>query len=103
VFDPDEEVQAAVHAVFEEYERLGSVHGVLRVLVERDVRIGVRRRVRPNLGTLEWHRVHRGMIVHILRHPLYAGAYAYGRRRIDPPPPAARAACHRAHRAAALE
>jgi DNA invertase Pin-like site-specific DNA recombinase len=84
VFDPDEEVQAAVRGVFEEYERLGSVHGVLRVLVERDVQIGVRRRVRPNLGTLEWHRVHRGMVVHILRHPIYAGAYAYGRRRVDP-------------------
>lgn len=84
VFDPDEEVQAAVRAVFEEYERLGSIHGVLRVLVDRGVQIGVRRRVRPNLGALEWHRPHRGMVVHMLRHPTYAGAYTYGRRRVDP-------------------
>jgi hypothetical protein len=83
VFDPDEEAQAAARAVFEEYERLGSVHGVLRVLVGRDVRIGVRRRVRPNPDTLEWHRLHRGMVIHMLRHPHYAGAYAYGRRRVD--------------------
>ena len=84
VFDPDEEVQAAVRAIFEEYDRLGSIHGVLRVLVARGVQIGVRRRVRPDLGTLEWHRPHRGMVLHVLRHPAYAGAYAYGRRRVDP-------------------
>lgn len=84
VFDPDEEVQAAVRAVFEEFDRLGSIHGALRVLVERGVRIGVRRRIRPDLGTLEWHRPHRGMLIHMLRHPIYAGGYAYGRRRVDP-------------------
>jgi hypothetical protein len=84
VFDPDEEVQAAVRAVFEEFERLGSIHGVLRVLVARGVRFGIRRRIRPDLGTLEWHRPQRGLVLHMLRHPIYAGAYAYGRRRVDP-------------------
>jgi DNA invertase Pin-like site-specific DNA recombinase len=83
-FDPDEEVQAAVRAVFEEFDRLGSIHGVLRVLVERGVRFGIRRRVRPDLGTLEWHRPHRGLVIHMLHHPIYAGAYVYGRRRVDP-------------------
>jgi hypothetical protein len=84
VFDPDEEVQAAVRAVFEEFDQVGSLHGVLHVLVERGVRIGVRRRIRPDLGMLEWHRPHRGMLIHMLRHPIYAWGYAHGRRRVDP-------------------
>jgi hypothetical protein len=84
VLDPDEEVQLAVRTVFEEFERIGTIHGVLRALVARGVQIGVRRRTRPDLGRLEWHRPHRGMIVNMLRNPIYAGAYAYGRRQVDP-------------------
>lgn len=84
VLDPDEEVQLAVRTVFEEFEHIGTIHGVLRALAARGVQIGVRRRTRPDLGRLEWRRVHRGMIVNILRNPIYAGVYAYGRRQVDP-------------------
>lgn len=84
VLDPDEEVQLAVRTVFEEFEHIGTIHGLLRALVARGVQIGVRRRTRPDLGRLEWRRVHRGMIVNILRNPIYAGVYAYGRRQVDP-------------------
>ncbi len=42
VMDPDEEVQAVVRLVLEQYARIGSVHGVLRHLVEHKVQIGVR-------------------------------------------------------------
>ncbi len=84
IVDPDEEVQLAVRAVFEEFERIGTVHGVLRALVGQSIQIGVRRRVRPEIGKLEWHRPHRGMVMGILRNPIYAGAYVYGRRQADP-------------------
>lgn len=84
VVDPDEEVQAVVRLVLEQYTRIGSVHGVLRHLVERKVQIGVRLRTGPDIGMLVWRRPHRGMIMGILRNPIYAGAYVYGRRRTDP-------------------
>lgn len=84
ILDPDEEVQLAVRTVFEEFDRLGTAHGVLRSLARRNAQIGVRRRTRPDLGRLEWHAPHRGMVINILRHPIYAGAYAYGRRQTDP-------------------
>jgi DNA invertase Pin-like site-specific DNA recombinase len=84
ILDPDEEVQLAVRAVFDEFDRIRTIHGVIRALRVEGVRIGVRRRTRPNLGKLEWRRPHRGMIVNILRNPIYAGAYAYGRRKVDP-------------------
>jgi len=82
--DPDEEVQLAVRTVFEEYDRLGTAHGVLRSLARKNVQIGIRRRTRPDLGRLEWHAPHRGMVLNVLRNPIYAGAYAYGRRQTDP-------------------
>lgn len=84
ILDPDEEVQLAVRTVFEEFDRHGTTYGVLRALVARGIRLGIRRRIRPNLGELEWHDPHRGMISNILRHPIYAGAYVYGRRHVDP-------------------
>jgi len=82
--DPDEEVQAVVRLVFEQFSRVGTVQGVLRELVERKVQIGVRLRTGPDLGVLVWRRPHRNMVLGILRNPIYAGAYVYGRRRIDP-------------------
>lgn len=84
ILDPDEEVQLAVRTVFDEFDRIGTIHGVLRALKREGVRIGVRRRTRPNLGKLEWRRPQRGMVFNILRNPVYAGAYAYGRRQVDP-------------------
>src|SRR5208283_3765416 len=84
VLDPDEEVQASVRAVFDSFMRTGTTHGVLRDLVGRGIQIGIRRRTGLDRGKLEWHRPHREMIAHMLRNPTYAGAYAYGRRRVDP-------------------
>jgi DNA invertase Pin-like site-specific DNA recombinase len=83
-FDPDEEVQSVVRLVFEEFDRIGTLHGVLRSLAIKGVQIGVRRRVRPDIGKLEWHRPQHQMVSNVLRNPIYAGAYAYGRRRTDP-------------------
>jgi DNA invertase Pin-like site-specific DNA recombinase len=84
VLDPDEEVQASVRAMFDSFLRVGTTHGVLGELVAKGVRMGVRRRTGLDRGKLEWHRPHRGMIAGLLRNPIYAGVYAYGRRRIDP-------------------
>jgi DNA invertase Pin-like site-specific DNA recombinase len=82
--DPDEEAQHVVRLVFEEFDRIGTLHGVLRSLASKGVQLGVRRRVRPDIGKLEWHVPHRQMVLNILRNPIYAGAYVYGRRRVDP-------------------
>jgi DNA invertase Pin-like site-specific DNA recombinase len=84
VIDPDEEVRAVVRMVFDEFERIGTLHGVVRELAKHNVSIGVRSRQREELGQLAWHRPHGGMIRSILWNPIYAGAYVYGRRRTDP-------------------
>lgn len=84
VLDPDEEVREVVRLIFDAFDRIGSLHGVLRDLVKNKIQIGVRLRTGPDIGRLVWRRPHRGMVTNILRNPIYAGAYAYGRRRTDP-------------------
>lgn len=83
-FDPDEQVQAVIRLVFDLFERLGTVHAVLRFLVEHGVQIGMRQRCGPDRGGLVWRAPHQQGLNNMLRNPAYAGIYAYGRSRTDP-------------------
>jgi hypothetical protein len=78
-FDPDEQVQHVVHLVLRKFEELATLNAVLRYLVTHDIQLGVRVR-----GGLEWHRPNRMTLQNLLKNPVYAGAYAYGRRQVDP-------------------
>ena len=81
--DPDEQVQAVVHLVFEQFPRRGSVNGVLRWLVGHDVKLPVRPHFGPSRGELEWRRANRVTLLNMLHHPIYAGAYRWGHRETD--------------------
>ena len=82
--DPDEQVQAVVRLIFDQFDRLGSLHGVIRYLVRHGIRIGVRPHYGPNRGNLEWHHPTRAAVQSILTRPIYAGTYRHGYRRFDP-------------------
>jgi hypothetical protein len=82
--DPDEQVQAVVRLVFGLFEELGTVHGMLRFLVEHQVQIGMRERSGPGKGQVVWRAPHQQGLLNMLRNPAYAGIYAYGRSRTDP-------------------
>lgn len=81
MFDPDEQVQQVVRLIFRKFEELGTVHAVLRYLVEHQIQIGIRVRTGINKGDLEWHRPNRVSLQNTLKNPIYAGVYAYGRRQ----------------------
>ncbi len=83
-FDPDEQVQEIVRLVFDQFDRQGTVHGVLRHLIACGIRMPLRRRGGPGRGELDWRPPGRETVRHILRHPIYAGAYIYGFRPVDP-------------------
>ena len=83
-FDPDAQVQEVVRLIFRTFEEVGTVGGVVRYLAQHQVQVGVRVREGPGKGQLEWRRPNRMTIHNILTHPLYAGAYVYGRRQQDP-------------------
>jgi Recombinase zinc beta ribbon domain/Recombinase len=82
--DPDEQVQAVIRLVFGLFEQLGTVHAVLRFLVEHRVQIGMRERSGPGKGEVAWRAPHQQGLVNMLRNPAYAGIYAYGRSRTEP-------------------
>ena len=82
-FDPDEQVQAVVRLIFAQFEELGTLGGLLRSLARHAIRLGVRVREGPGKGQLVWRRPNRATLQNLLKHPLYAGAYVYGRRQID--------------------
>jgi DNA invertase Pin-like site-specific DNA recombinase len=82
--DPDEQVQTVVRLIFAKFAELGTLHGVLRWLVDHDVWLGMRLRAGPDKGELVWRRPNRMTLQNILHSPIYAGIYAYGRRRVDP-------------------
>jgi len=83
-FDADEQAQGVIRLIFDEFDRRGTVHGVLRSLIADGVRLPVRAQGGPNRGQLEWRAPYRETVRHILRHPMYAGAYRYGCRPTEP-------------------
>ncbi|MGA5135531.1 recombinase zinc beta ribbon domain-containing protein [Streptomyces olivoreticuli] len=84
VKDPDEQVQTVVRLVFDLFDELGLINGVLRFLVEHGIQIGIRAREGPEKGLLVWRWPSRIVIQNMLRHPAYAGIYVYGRTCTDP-------------------
>src|SRR3954454_6630284 len=81
--DPDEQVQGGIRLGFALFERRRSVRGVLLYLVEHDIRLPDRVRSGPDKGEIRWNRPNHATLQDMLRHPGYAGAYVYGRRRTD--------------------
>jgi DNA invertase Pin-like site-specific DNA recombinase len=83
-FDPDEQARAVVRLVFDKFAELGSIYGLFHWLLRHDIRMPIRARTGGKKGQLEWRRPSIPTLAQMLRHPMYAGAYAYGRRPTDP-------------------
>jgi DNA invertase Pin-like site-specific DNA recombinase len=75
--DPDQRVQEAIALVFRKYTELGSANQVLRWFYNQNLTL-------PATGyghseVIRWSRPQYQKIIGILKNPLYAGAYAFGR------------------------
>jgi DNA invertase Pin-like site-specific DNA recombinase len=84
VKDPDEQAQAAVALVFEQFARCGTINGMLQYLVQHHIQLPHRSYNRHDRGELQWLAPHRVTLSNLLHNPIYAGAYVYGRRPTDP-------------------
>lgn len=84
--DPDEQVQYTIRLIFDTFAKLGTVNAVLRLFAKQTIQLGFRgtQLQHDGLGALQWHRVHRNTLYSVLRHPIYAGAYTYGRHQVEP-------------------
>ena len=81
--DPDEQAQSVIRLVFALFERIRTVSGVLRYLVENDIKMPVRLAGGPGQGELQWRRPSRASLGDLFGNPIYAGVYVYGVRPID--------------------
>jgi len=83
-FDPDEQAREVVQLVFDKFEELGSIYGLFHWLLQHNIQMPIRARSGANKGQLQWRRPSIATLAQMLRHPLYAGAYTFGRRPVDP-------------------
>ena len=76
--DPDERVCEAIRMVFRKFRELGSARQVLLWAVQAELRLPVMRQ--SQLGArVEWQSPAYHTVLEILQHPVYAGAYVFGR------------------------
>ena len=81
VLDPDKQVQQSVHLLFQTYRRIGTVHGLVAYFNKQGLLFPRHTYGIPN-PTLEWKKLYCGLARNILRNPVYAGAFAYGRNHV---------------------
>jgi DNA invertase Pin-like site-specific DNA recombinase len=75
-FDPDEHVQRAVRLIFKRFRLDGSAFAVVRYFVRHGLEMPARDTAIPEL---RWAAPRYSLVDRVLRNPLYAGAYTYGR------------------------
>jgi hypothetical protein len=80
---PDAQVQQVVHLIFRQFDELGTLPALVRYLAQPGIEVGIRLREGPAKGALEWRCAKRTTLQALLKNPIYAGAYAYGRRQVD--------------------
>ncbi|MCY2963105.1 MAG: recombinase family protein [Planctomycetota bacterium] len=83
VMETDEQARAVVQLLFDKFDELGTIHGLFRYLIQHGIRLGFRQRTGPQRGQLVWHKPSIAQLLQTFRHPMYAGAYVYGRRMVD--------------------
>jgi DNA invertase Pin-like site-specific DNA recombinase len=76
--DPDERNVGAIRLVLDKFRELGSARQVMLWMQDADIKLPVTRRG-PFVSKIEWRRAAYHNILQILRHPIYAGAYVFGR------------------------
>jgi DNA invertase Pin-like site-specific DNA recombinase len=81
--DPDEQVQYVIRLIFDKFDELGSIGAVHRYLVRHDIKVGFRLPGAAGAGRLEWRPASAYALGRILKHPYYAGCYAFGFTRQD--------------------
>ena len=81
--DPDASVVSALQMVFASFAQVGTTSGTARRLREDGLQLPQRPRSGPAKGQLIWVAPTRKRVGAILNNPRYAGAYVYGRTRVE--------------------
>jgi len=77
---PDEQVRSAIELMFARFEQWGTIHRVQSAMSEDGLQVPI---VSGPRQRLRWGRPDYAHLRRILTHPIYAGAYCYGRRQVE--------------------
>ena len=83
VFDPDRSIIDAIRQVFESFRRRGSAMAVVKWMHRENITLPSRPRRGPTRGELRWALPSFAQVGRILKNPRYAGAFVYGRNRVQ--------------------
>jgi Recombinase len=75
-------VQQALAHLFQTFERTGSARGVVQTFNREGLLFPARVRAGERKGELTWSPLTHRRVLRTLHNPRYAGAFAYGQRRI---------------------
>jgi DNA invertase Pin-like site-specific DNA recombinase len=82
--DPDEQAREVIRLIFDKFDELGTIYGVFHWLIRNDIRLPIRPQSGTKKGQLDWRRPSFCTLANVLAHPIYAGAYSFGRQSADP-------------------
>ncbi|HLH71910.1 MAG TPA: recombinase family protein [Chloroflexota bacterium] len=80
VHDPDDQVRATLHTLFEQFALLQNARAVQRYFLAHDLLMPRYVQSGPEAGQLYWTKPTYQMIQQVLTNPAYAGLFVYGRR-----------------------
>ncbi|MFZ3548791.1 recombinase family protein [Streptomyces sp. 4.24] len=86
VLDPDAAIVAALRAVFDVFDTVGSATAVVKAFNHDGLRLPRRLPHGPDKGKIVWARATHSRILQMLHNPRYAGAFFYGRFQHKPTP-----------------
>jgi len=84
IFDPDTSVCERIGLALHKYTELGTVQKVLNFLVDRGLKLPRRQTSGLYAGQVLWKDPSSAALYSIVKNPAYAGAFAHGRRIVDP-------------------
>ena len=79
--DPDESARRVMQLFFDQFEVLGSSNALFKYLVENHIRLPFRQRRSGFTSEIDWRLAAKTTVYGLLKHPLYAGTYGYGREK----------------------
>jgi DNA invertase Pin-like site-specific DNA recombinase len=77
--EPDERVGGVIRLLFDKFQELGSARQVLLWAQDQALQLPITRRNNSSVCKIEWRPAAYHTVLQILRHPVYAGAYVFGR------------------------
>jgi len=83
VKDPDAAVRGVVARVLDVFAATGSARQVVKTFAAERLAFPSRIRTGPRKGELIWGPLKHWQVLNLLHNPLYAGAFCYGRRKVE--------------------